>query len=396
MSSSIPAPPPAPPRRTYIDWLRGLAVVTMIEAHTFDSWTVLSVRDTLPYWYIQVIAGAGAPIFLFLAGVSVALASGSKLRRGLDDFDASRAMQRRGLQIFALALLFRVQAFVLSPGATLYGILKVDILNIMGPAIVGAALVWGLARGVWKRAGALSAAAALFALLTPLVRSSTLMAALPDPIEWYFRPWAGRTTFTFFPWAGFVFAGAAVGVLIDRARDASHEARLNLALGLGGLSIAGAAYAASYWPSPYPESSFWTSSPCFFFLRVGLLVSSLGAAYLWMRRPTAHHFSPLLQFGRTSLFIYWIHVELVYGFISTPLHKKLTLPQACVAFLLFTALMFWVSMWKTRVVAEWEQRHDTAPAWWRTGHRLAAAWAGPRESASRDTRGATAAARSRD
>ena len=44
-------------------------------------------------------------------------------------------MVRRGFVIWALALLFRVQAFVLSPGATLYGILKVDILNIMGPAI---------------------------------------------------------------------------------------------------------------------------------------------------------------------------------------------------------------------------------------------------------------------
>jgi uncharacterized membrane protein len=372
MSSSTSATLPASPRRTYIDWLRGLAVVAMIEAHTFDSWTALAARDTLTYWYIQVIAGTGAPIFLFLAGVSTALASGSKLRRGLSDLDASRAMQRRGLQIFGLALLFRVQAFVLSPGASLYGILKVDILNIMGPAIVGAALVWGLTRGTWKRVGSLGAAAALFALLTPLVRSATWMAALPDPIEWYFRPWAGRTTFTFFPWAGFVFAGAAAGVLIDRARDAAREARLNLGFGLAGLAIAAVAFAASYWPSPYPESYFWTSSPCFFFLRVGLLVSSLAAAYAWMRRPTAHHFSPLLQVGRTSLFIYWIHVELVYGFISTPLHKNLTLPQACVAFLLFAGLMLWVSRWKTRVVAEWEQHRDAAPAWWRAANRLTA------------------------
>lgn len=381
MSSSTSATPAAPPRRAYIDWFRGLAVVAMIEAHTFDAWTAVAERGSLAYWYIQVIAGTGAPIFLFLAGVSVALASGSKLRRGLDDFAASRAMQRRGLQIFGLALLFRIQAFVLSPGASLYGILKVDILNIMGPAIVGAALVWGLTRGSWKRVGALTAAAALFSLLTPLVRSAAWMAALPDPIEWYFRPWAGRTTFTFFPWAGFVFAGAAVGVLIDRARDASQEARLNLGFGVAGLAIAAAAFGASYWPSPYPESYFWTSSPCFFFLRLGLLTASLAGAYLWMRRPTAHHFSPLLQLGRTSLFIYWIHVELVYGFISTPLHKALTLPQACIAFLLFTALMFRVSMWKTRVVAEWERSRDTAPAWWRAANRFttARAPAGTRE-----------------
>jgi uncharacterized membrane protein len=348
-------------RRTYIDWYRGLAVVAMIEAHTFDAWTALSSRGTLTYWYVQLIAGTGAPIFLFLAGVSVAMASGSKARRGLDHYDASRAMQRRGLQIFALALLFRAQAWLLSPGATLYGILKVDILNIMGPAIVGAALVWGLVRHAGRRIAALAGVAAIFALLAPPVRASVWMAALPDPLEWYFRPWAGRTTFTFFPWAGFVFAGAAVGVLIDRARDTAQEARLNLWFGAAGIAIAGAALAASYQPSPYRDSYFWTSSPSFFFLRVGLLVAALGASYLWMRRPTAHRFSPFVQFGRTSLFVYWIHVEMVYGFISTPLHKALTLPQACVAFLLFTAFMFALSMWKTRIAADWKGRSGSSP-----------------------------------
>ena len=35
-----------------------------------------------------------------------------------------------------------------------------------------------------------------------------------------------------------------------------------------------------------------------------------------------------MQLGRTSLFIYWIHVELVYGLISLPLHRALSLPAA--------------------------------------------------------------------
>lgn len=345
-------------RRTYIDWLRGLAVVVMIEAHTFDSWTALSERASTAYWIIQVIAGSGAPIFLFLAGVSVSLASGGQVRRGVDPRTASRVMQRRGWQIFGLALLFRIQAWLVSPGATLYGILKVDILNIMGPAIVLSAFVWGRMRGSWPRLAALAGIAIGFTLLTPLVRASSWMAVLPDPLEWYFRPWAGRTTFTLFPWAGFVLAGAAVGVLIDRTRDAAQEARLNLWLGLGGLAIAAAAFGASYLPSPYPQSSFWTSAPTFFFLRVGLLIASIGGAYLWMRRPTAHHYSPLLQFGRTSLFVYWIHVELVYGFISTPLHKALTLPQAAVAFLLFTGLMFAASRWKSRLADDWKKRRS--------------------------------------
>jgi hypothetical protein len=69
------------PRRAYIDWLRGFAVVVMIEAHTIDSWTEAPWRGTLVFWYHQLLAGWAAPIFLFVAGVSVALAMGGKLRR---------------------------------------------------------------------------------------------------------------------------------------------------------------------------------------------------------------------------------------------------------------------------------------------------------------------------
>lgn len=356
----------------------------MIEAHTFDAWTHQPARETLAFWYVQLIAGWGAPIFLFLAGVSVALASGGRLRRmqtkdpldppkGLSAvFEAARPMIWRGVQIFLLALLFRVQAWALSPGATLYGILKVDILNIMGPAIAGAALVWGLVPRAFGRIVALCAVASVFGLLTPIVRNSTMLAALPDPIEWYFRPWAGRTTFTFFPWAGFVFAGAAIGVLLDRVRDMSAEARLNVWFAAAGAAIAAAAFAASYLPSPYASSYFWTSSPCFFFLRVGLLILFLPLSYLWVQRTAAPPVpdlasalrrlfpwwpdSPMQQFGRTSLFVYWIHVEMVYGIISYPLHRNLTLPQAFVAFVLFTIAMLYLSVVKTRVVDRWRDR----------------------------------------
>ena len=43
--------------------------------------------------------------------------------------------------------------------------------------------------------------------------------------------------------------------------------------------------------------------------------------------------------GRTSLFIYWVHVELVYGLPSRPLHKALSFNGALVAFAIFTMVM---------------------------------------------------------
>jgi uncharacterized membrane protein len=348
----------SPRRRGYLDWLRGVAVVVMIGAHTIDAWTVSAEKTSTRYWYVMLVSGMAAPLFLFLAGVSVSLASGSKLRRGLTVRDAAQPMIRRGFWIWGLALLFRIQAFLVSPGSTLYGILKVDILNIMGPAIAGAAALWGLRSTFAARMALLIAASLLFGFATPLVRASTGLAALPDPIEWYLRPWPGRTTFTFFPWAGFVFAGAALGLVVDRVRSDADERRMNRVLAAAGAAIAAASFGVSFLPSPYPSSQFWTSSPSFFFLRVGVLTSSIALAYQWAQRPTAARFSPLRQFGVTSLFIYWIHVELAYGFVSYPLHHALPLELSFVAFALFTLLMFGASLLKTRVARSWQTGRD--------------------------------------
>ena len=158
----------------------------------------------------------------------------------------------------------------------------------------------------------------------------------------------GRTTFTLFPWAGFTFAGAACGVVLDLARSGAAERRANLALLAVGIGLALAALGASYLPPVHEGSRFWTTSPAFFLLRVGVIVAVLPIAYGWAMW-TRGRFSVLEQFGRTSLFVYWIHVELVYGYVSYPLQRALPLPVAALAFLAFAGLMFWASMAKTRL-----------------------------------------------
>jgi uncharacterized membrane protein len=339
-------------RRGYLDLLRGVAVLIMIEAHLVDSWTRTADRDGTAYSLAIILGGFGAPLFLFLAGVSVALSAGAKARRGSDRGEAAAAVAHRGAQIFGLAFLFRVQAWILgwsSPRA----LLKVDILNIMGPAIAAAAGLWRLAGSVRGRAAAFGAATLAIAFLTPVIRLAPI-GALPDAVEAYIRPVPYLSNFVFFPWVAFVFAGALAGVLIDATHDRAHEVRVVRALTLAGAITAAGAFGASFLPTPYAHTYFWTTSPAFFFLRTGLLTASIGLAYLWGTRPGGEErWSPLQQLGRTSLFIYWIHVELIYGHISRPLHGRLTLTQAAVAYVLFTALMLVCSVGKDRLAARW-------------------------------------------
>jgi len=341
-------------RRGYLDWLRGVSVLIMIEAHTLDAWTRLDARHNSTYGWAMIVAGFAAPAFLFLAGIALALAAASRLRRGNSATETAALARRRALQIFGLAFLFRLQSWLISGGDPVQAMLKVDILNIMGLSMLAAALLWSAGRTRWDRVAWMVAATVAVAMVTPIVRATPLISPLPDPIEWYIRPIPGRGTFTLFPWSGFLLAGVAIGLWLDTARSPEVERRINVAMAVIGLLVAAGGYAASFLPALYRDSSFWTTSPTFFFLRAGILILSLPVAYAWNALWTGR--SVLQEFGQASLFVYWIHVELAYGVLSGPIHKTLTLGQAFAAYAVFAIALFGAAKLKNQVVD-----------WWNTG-----------------------------
>ena len=73
---------PATGRLGYLDWLRGVTVLVMIQAHAFDAWTRPDEKARLAYGWLMVLGGMAAPAFLFMAGVAVALGAAAHLRRG--------------------------------------------------------------------------------------------------------------------------------------------------------------------------------------------------------------------------------------------------------------------------------------------------------------------------
>lgn len=324
----------------------------MIEAHTLDAWTSLAERSSPAFRYLNILGGFAAPLFLWLAGVSLVLAADSKFRATGDRQAAHLQLIRRGLEIFVLAFLFRLQALVLTPGSPLITLFRVDILNVMGPSIVAAGLVWGF---VNSRAWLVASYALLtvgVAMITPVVRQAHLIGLLPTVAQWYLRPAGEYTTFTLLPWAAFVFAGAAVGAVLASAHDRQSESRANGWIAAGGASLVALGFYAAALPSIYTASSFWTSSPTYFFIRTGLLMTMLGTlpllAPLARRLPVA--FVGLERFGRGSLFIYWIHVELVYGYATWPLRHRLALSQTAIAYAVFCALMYGALILRDRLV----------------------------------------------
>ena len=317
-----------------------------------------------------------APLFLFLAGISFAIVTDKLRQKGLAASNTAQKTMRRGAEILALGLLFRLQEFVIALGwAPWSDLFRVDILNTIGVSMMLMGFVcWVasgsekkedgatgiLARAVRSRSGcfALLTAAAI-SVLTPLLWTTWRPRFLPWELESYINGVHNlgqpqSSLFPIFPWAGFAFAGLAFGFILMSEQARKLGWRLFFAAALTGVVLI---YAAKFLDlrhmQIYPVFDFWHTSPEFFMMRVGLLLLLVFGGYVWCRWGLGQiGFSPLIQLGNTSLLVYWVHIELVYGRFSILPHRSQTVLAASRGLLAIFLMMLVLSLlrtaWKNR------------------------------------------------
>jgi uncharacterized membrane protein len=354
----------APSRLAYIDWMRGLACVLMFQTHCYDSWLGGDARKSTFFMWSQLGGTLPAPLFLFLAGISFALVTDKLCQKGVPANLIARTTIRRGAEIFGLGLLFRLQEFLIAWGwAPWSDLLRVDILNTIGLSMMLMGVVcWVVLRfhqGSHSRFALGMAAIVVgmsISLLSPLVWTSWRPRWLPWPLESYFdgvhnlgEPQAWL--FPIFPWAAFSFIGLAVGffLLSDEARK--RGAATFVLAGLSGVGLICLARWLDKRPQQlYATYDFWHTSPNFFLIRVGLLLVMLAAVYLWCRWGAGQWgFSPFIQLGQTSLLVYWVHIEFVYGRLSILPKRAVDIREASFGLLTIFLSMVLLSVLRTRL-----------------------------------------------
>lgn len=300
----------------------------MFQTHCYDSWLSPSARQSKFFMYSQLGGTFPAPLFLFLAGISFALVTDKLRQTNLTSEEIARTTIRRGAEIFAFGLLFRLQEYVIAWGwAPLSDLLRVDVLNTIGISMMlMGVLCWLVlrARQGQGATGALVFAAAATAgaisLLTPLLWTTWRPDWLPWPIESYINGVHNLGTpqawlFPIFPWTGFAFAGLAAGFVLQTEWAHQRGAKiffLAAATGVAFIALSRALDHSSH--HLYAVYDYWHTSPNFFLIRVGMLLVIFSAAYSWCRWGAGEWgFSPLIQLGQASLLVYWVHIEFVYG-----------------------------------------------------------------------------------
>src|SRR6266568_1649524 len=382
-------------RLAYIDWMRGLACVLMFQTHCYDSWLSPEARksSSLIVWS-QLGGTLPAPLFVFLAGVSFALVTERLREKGIERNAIAKQTLLRGAEVFGMGLLFRVQELALGyPRSPWTDLLRVDVLNILGLSMMlMGVLCWLTASrshvnltasrshvnlagdGTVAAARIRTLVAAIFvaatvAMATPPLWTTHRPKFLPWPIESYIngvhifgqpQPWL----FPLFPWSAFAFAGLAAGFFLFSESAKRREGLMFAALGAAGIiAVALSVFFDSTRIRLYAVYDYWHSNPSFFLLRCGVLLMILFLVYTWCRWGFAQKgFSPIIQLGNTSLLVYWVHIEFVYGRFSILPKKQCSAVQATAGLLTIFLAMLGLSLLRTRLKKRKVRASQPSPA----------------------------------
>jgi uncharacterized membrane protein len=296
-------------RLSFLDWTRGLAVVIMLQGHVFHSFNRTDLRNDGPFTLSQFLGGIGPAVFLVLTGITLAFLMDGRERQGLRALDRWKSALRRAGYLFSLAFLFRLQLWLFAfPQSDWTNLFKVDILNCMGLAILlmSVMAIFTTADRV-KLCAALGAAIAAAAPFVSAIKWNWL----PPQLSSYFVP--SYQYFAFFPWAAFVAFGLSIGSALRLVKPDQMNRLMQWGTLLGFGMILGGQYFSNLPYSIYPRSEFWLDSPGLIVIKLGVVMLFLAFAFVWTEYAVGTAWSWLRQFGTTSLLVYWVHIEIVYG-----------------------------------------------------------------------------------
>jgi len=342
----------SPSRHLFIDVYRTAVILLMLEGHTLRTLLTQDARQT---WFFQIhefIHGLSAPAFLFGSGLTFVI---STRRRWKEYHHWAAPLSRRVNRLLLIALIgyaihlpyFSIRKIIVDgTGADYLQLFQCDVLHCIG---IGLLVLHGLVfffKTESRFYGMVLSTIVLVCFLTPLVWDVNFLEYLPAPLAQWCNGMHG-SPFPLFPYVGFLFAGVVVSWEFLVAVESRREKRFMFWLAVvgGGLMAAGILF--DLLPiSLYPHYNYWYTSPNYFLVRAGLLLM-LTSGIWYATHGMAQERTDVTLLGRESLFVYVLHLVVLYGSVVNPLTNLQTMigPVCGIAgaiafFLILTLVMF--------------------------------------------------------
>jgi len=302
-------------RLHFVDRLRGLAVLAMIEVHVVNALLKTELRSGFLFRTIDAFNGLVAPTFLFCAGLSAALGA-RKVREGARTrLEALRKAFRRFIELLAWGMALHASHLINALNATspeeteraLRLFYQCDILQVFAFATVLSFIVSAITDREDLFGAVCLLLGAEFFFAAPF-RDLIAVDTLPLMIAPYINDEV-PSPFPLAPWCGFFFFGAACVSALRRGTK-------GLAGAVGVLVFLFAL--AVRFADAFPPHDTYRAGPQLMIVRLALVFAFSAI----LNRRLAHttgdkassRFSRLLDlFARRSLFVYIVHIAIVYG-----------------------------------------------------------------------------------
>jgi hypothetical protein len=308
------------PRPHFLLEIQVDAMVLMMQGHVLDA---LVTRDALvisefPWNIWHFIRGFTAPTFLMVSGAVHAFAT----KRGeagevRDDVIAKRirwALTIVGIGYFMMFPAGSVWELAFVTDTTWRSFFAVNILQLTGATMllfvflmVGTRSVEQMGRrSLWMAGGIL--------VLTPLMRAVGESSALPLWLNSYVNDATG-SLFPIFPYSAYLFAGLAVGARLHALPKERRDAAMKqYAWKIGGILVVLSSIATLLLASigVSHEELEGTMSITVFLRRTGVVLMFFSLAVIILERTWSMR-ETWAMFGMKSLYIYVIHLVLLFG-----------------------------------------------------------------------------------
>lgn len=349
-------------RALFIDLLRGLVLIIMIEVHVFNELLIPSIKAERWFSYLNFINGLVAPSFLFVSGLVFVLS----LQRGVEELRKFGSVfwkkVGRIFLIFIAGYSLHLPYFSLSKilnnlsQSVLNNLFMVDVLQCIAAGL----LFLLLARIIFKNADHFYIFVFVILILvlavSPIAWKTNLTNYLPLPLASYFNRMNG-SLFPVLPWFNFIFAGAFASKLYVIAKENNIERKFINQLLIGGVLLFIMSLVILNYILP-PDLRAIIPNPFFFLQRLGVVILLLAACWFYMEK-TAKGTKFILDVSRESLLVYWLHLQLIYRYVLggeslvTLFGQKLNVLEASVVTVILVVLMIFAAKGWGKVKAKY-------------------------------------------
>jgi uncharacterized membrane protein len=303
-------------RYTFVDLLRGWAILIMIEVHVFNAFLLPELKQEDWFSVLTFVNGLVAPAFLFVSGFAFEVSSGSKL----DDMRKFKLPFWKKLwryfSIILIGYVLHLPFYSLSKilnratPAQIQSFLAVDVLQCIGAGLLVLFTLRLIIRSDKVYHYSVIALSILVMVFSPFFWKTDFTNYLYPVLANYLNRLNG-SLFPVFSWINFILAGAIFAkYFLNSVKEKKEEKFIN------GTMITGIIMLLTghlFYSGLFPDS--FTSiipNPVFFIERLGyILVLSTLCWYYSKWRNT--HNSFVLDASRESLLIYWLHLITIYG-----------------------------------------------------------------------------------